>query len=288
MRVKTFKTENDGKVVDVIMKKFTTFSYNQINRILRKKDIKVNGKRICQNCQLAQGDEVTIYFSEDAELLHFEDVYEDENILVVFKKRGIETVSETGQSLIDEIKVKKDMKVFAVHRLDRNTQGLVIFAKNETAKVELDVGFKNRTFEKFYLAEVFGRVENDSEKLKAYLKKHSNKSFVEISDSKAPGYEQIQTNYKLLKQNEQTAILEVELVTGKTHQIRAHLAHIGHFIIGDDKYGNSQINRKMGKKYQNLIAFKLKLHFLENSSLYYLDKKVFEIETKKIDFLKNL
>ena len=282
MRVEKFDTSIKGKLSSVVKDKYPNLSYNKIQKIIREKDIKVNRKRVGKDIDVAVGDEIILFINED--LSFYEIVFEDENILVVNKKRNIEVVSETDNDLVKQIKADKKIDVFAVHRLDRNTEGLVVFAKNEVAKNELDVGFKGRLFEKFYLALCYGVFEKKSEKLIAYLKKDQKNSLVDISDCLEFGYEQILTNYRVINQGDEVALVEVELLTGKTHQIRAHLAHIGHFIIGDEKYGNKEINQKHKKKYQNLIAYKLILHFSKNSKLFYLDNKCFEIDKKKISF----
>ena len=110
---------------------------------------------------------------------------------------------------------------------------------------------------------------------------------VSISDKKETGYEEIKTNYKVLEQVDDCSILEVELITGNTHQIRAHLSHIGYPILGDEKYGNAEINRMHKKKYQCLCSYKFIFHFEENNYLFYLNNKIVELDKDKIDFLKN-
>ena len=165
---------------------------------------------------------------------------------------------------------------------------MIIFAKSEKAKNVLDVAFKNRTIEKYYLALVYGNLSKSEDKMIAYLKKHSDKSIVSVVDSKIDGYEKIQTNYKLIKNINDTSLVEVELVTGKTHQIRAHFAHINHFIIGDEKYGDASINKMFKKKYQCLCAYKIIFHFEKGTCLEYLNDKIIEHDKKKIDFCQNL
>jgi len=281
MVVEKFIANQKLKVSRLITDKLPQVSYGAVQKLLRKKDIRVNGLKISSDVVVNEGDEIVLYLSTELKKQYYEIIYQDDNVLVVNKKRGIEVISEDENNLVNLIKNDQKIELYAVHRLDRNTEGIVIFAKSNDVKVELEKGFKNHMFEKFYLAYVYGVMEKPYEELIAYLKKDNKKSYVKISDVKLSGYNEIRTNYKVVKQFEDSAILELQILTGRTHQIRAHLAHIGHFVIGDEKYGNSKINKKFAKKYQNLTAFRLILHFLKSSKLYYLNNKIFELDINK-------
>ena len=283
MFVEKFINEKTQKLFDAIQGISYSFSYARFQKLLRNKDVKINGKRVSENQIIEAGDEVCLYLKEQLEPA-LNVCYEDDNIIVVFKPRQIETVSDFGGDLLGLVSNRLGRKCFAVHRLDRNTQGLVVFAKNEKAKIELDAVFKNRQIDKFYHAWVYGVFEKENYNLEAYLKKDSDKSLVSISDEKISGYEKITTEFKVLKQNDDDAIILVKLVTGKTHQIRAHMAHIGHFVIGDEKYGISEINKLYKKKYQSLCASKMVFHFGEGL-LKYLDGKTIELDKSMIEFL---
>ncbi len=288
MRVEEFKILKRQKVSLAISSNFFNLSYAAVQKLLKQKDVKVNGKRISKDIEVFENDVVTFYIKEN-ETAAVDVVYQDENIVVIFKKRRIETVSETGENdLCYFVSKQVGCKCFAVHRLDRNTEGLVVFAKNEESKKCLDLAFKNRTIDKFYLALVYGSFEKQEDILTAYLKKHQDKSYVEISDYLKPGFDKIKTGYKVFKSFEDYSIVEVELFTGKTHQIRAHFAHVNHFVIGDEKYGDSNVNKKFKSKYQNLCAYKLKFKFKDDEYLSYLNNKEIVLEKSKIDFCQNL
>ena len=287
------KTEKSMEIKKIICdkeKKLSKFleqnlsaSYSQIQKLIRNKNIKINGIRISSETNLVVGDVVEIYLSSPKINI----AYEDDDIVVAVKPRQIETVSETGESFFGNL--KKDRKeLYAVHRLDRNTEGLVVFAKNKEAKQSLDEAFKQRTLHKFYLAWVVGEPKNKKDNLVAYLKKDENKSIVEISSLPKSGFEKIKTNYNLVWSNGETSILEVELLTGKTHQIRGHLAHIGYPIIGDEKYGDSKINKMFKKKFQCLCSYKIIFEFNSKNYLSHLNSKIIEIDRQNIDFCKNI
>lgn len=254
-------------------------SYGRLQKLIRNKDVKVNGKRVGEDIKLIAGDDVEVYLAESFVNI----IFENDDVVVAVKSRNIETVNEVGDDFLSGVERFCGTKLFAVHRLDRNTEGLVIFAKNEKSKECLDFAIKNRLIKKYYLAKVIGVLKEKSKNMVAYLKKDEKNSLVYISDEKLDGYEKIQTNYNVLKESDGFSILEVELVTGKTHQIRAHLSHIGYPILGDEKYGDSLKNNQFGKKYQCLIAYKLVLNF-GSGYLSYLNGRVVSLDIDSIKF----
>jgi 23S rRNA pseudouridine955/2504/2580 synthase len=153
----------------------------------------------------------------------------------------------------------------------------MIFALNEQAEKELLVGFKKRNFIKIYNAHVVGVPKKQQAILTAYLIKDKENSKVFITKNPDKG-SKVVTSYNTLKRGEHTSLVEVELLTGKTHQIRAHLAFYGHFIIGDGKYGQSAVNNRLGVTKQQLTSYKLTLRFDKDSVLSYLDKKTFTLD----------
>ena len=266
--MKTFYA-NGKKLSEEITEYFKgSVSYSLANKLIRKKDVKLNGVRVKVDQKTDVGDKIEVYY--DGEDKRADTViFKDENILVVYKPSGI--TSEDFYALL----CKKYNKIGFIHRLDQNTDGVMVFSLNEIAEKELLFGFKHRTFDKYYLTEVVGTPKQSSAELTAYLLKDSIKAEVKIFDSQVKGSEKIITSYSVLKSSGEASLLEVKLITGKTHQIRAHLAHVGHPIIGDGKYGNELINRKFKAKKQRLTAYKMILNFSDDSRLNYLNGREF-------------
>ena len=259
---------NNKKLDKFLFSKFNGLTYNTFFKALRKKDIRINDIKVNENVTLNVGDKVSVYITDDKLFFReFNVIYEDNNILVIDKPQNLETTGDN--SLTSIIKESYGTNVEPCHRLDRNTSGLVIFAKNSESLNILLEKFKNMEIEKHYKAKVYGIPKKDSCTLTAYLFKDKKKSIVYISDTPEKGYSKIITSYKILEKNfkENYSILDVTLHTGKTHQIRAHLAHIGHPIIGDGKYGNNEINKKFGVKSQELDAYKKILNYLKGFSI---------------------
>lgn len=280
--------ENGKKLVSVLQATYRKMPASAVYKALRKKDIKVNGIRVHDNVALAYGDEIELYIKD--EIVHGKTtsykveesriVYEDENILVYNKPVEIEVQGKSGELGLEQALCEQKQFSFlkACHRLDRNTTGLVMFAKNEeTERILLQV-IQHRGIQKYYQAQVYGIPSQKEATLQDYLFKDAKKSQVILSREKKKGYQEIITKYRVLTTNlkENTAWLEVELVTGRTHQIRAHLAYIGYPIIGDGKYGNNQVNQKFHQKYQQLCCYKLVFQDMSDK-LSYLQGKTIEI-----------
>jgi 23S rRNA pseudouridine955/2504/2580 synthase len=305
MRTVIVKEEHANKRVDkFLLDTFKNMPSNAMYKAFRKKDIKVNGVRVKESHRVSPGDKLEIYIADDILdgtgepsqwMLNkgFIVVYEDTNLIIVNKAQGLPVHPDKEQpenTLIDLVRhylkekgdynpdVSGSFAPSLCHRLDRNTGGLVIIAKNACSLDILLGKIKGKEIRKFYQCLVAGRMEKKSDELKAFLVKDENKSRVFIDDKRSPGAVEIITRYKVLSYENEISRLEVELVTGRTHQIRAHLAHIGHPIVGDGKYGVNSFNRSLKVKWQALWAYKVVFNFEKEGLLGYLGGRTFQIE----------
>ena len=210
--------KNDGKKLNTfLLKTFPNLSQNTLQKALRKKDIKVNDLRVSENIILHAGDKLKVFICDDLltgnNKINLDIIYEDTNIIIVNKPANIEVVGENSLTTNLENYIKGYIK--PCHRIDRNTTGLVLFAKNEESLSILLDKFKSQEIEKHYLAMVYGIPRKQSDKLEAYLFKDSKKSLVYISNTPKKGYSKIVTSYSILKQNtiNNTALLDVKLET---------------------------------------------------------------------------
>lgn len=273
-----------------------------VYKMLRKKNITLNSAKAQGNEKLCEGDVVKLFFSDETiakftgsgkEICLFEEdpdiVYEDENILLINKPVGILSQKAVSDDIsMNEICLsyltKKGEYIPGApgsytpsicNRLDRNTTGILIFAKTLIAARYLSQALKERTLHKYYLTWVKGEV-NEEANIRGYLYKDEKKNIVKLVDDKDKG-DYIETSFTPIRQSMGNTLLKVNLLTGKTHQIRVHLSSIGHPILGDNKYGDKEINKKLGLKYQLLHAYRLEFGDFDGD-LQYLSGKIFEAE----------
>lgn len=257
-------------------------------KAFRKRSVKVDGQRVKESFRLILGQQVELYIPEeylngsekgepDGKSALVPIVYEDDYLLVVSKPQGMPVHQDQNDETLvldsylhnylrqrDGIPYEEGFPALC-HRIDRNTGGLVVLAKDpQTLKVMLDK-FRLHEIRKVYTCLVNGIPEKSSSELTGYLKKDSLKSRVTIFDHPVKGSEPIVTRYRELKKLEGFSLLEVELITGKTHQIRAHLAYIGHPLVGDGKYGINKVNQSLKVKWQALWAKKVTFDFSSSS-----------------------
>ena len=235
------------------LKEFTENNYAQASffwrTLLKNKEIKVNGKKVDKDTIVNQGDEISYFLTpKQAQKPSFYIVEQDENIIVVDKESGVNSEAVFAQLQRDVPNCR------FIHRLDRNTTGLLVFALNEPTELALKRAFKERKVEKIYHALCFGKFPKERDILTAYLKKNGEQSLVTIYPTERFGAEEIITEYEILEIKEDMTKVKVILHTGKTHQIRAHLAYIGCPIVGDMKYGDTAKNKQKSLTRQCLVA----------------------------------
>ena len=259
-KIEIVSSVND-KVLNVVSR--NDISYNLANKLLRQKDIRINNKKISENVSVRVGDLITYFIPDENPKENSVDItFENEFLIVVNKPKGIEVDSE-GNNLLKKLKnFKKDDNIFALNRLDRNTEGLTLFAKGKNNFEELKKAMKNGQVQKHYLAEVVGVPSWNNKSVVSYLLKDEDKSEVQILDFPKKDATKIETHFQVISRSSGgTSVIEASIKNGKTHQIRAQLAHIGYAIVGDGKYGKNQDNKKFKTKTQKLTCFKLEFNF---------------------------
>lgn len=277
-------------------------------KYIRIKRIKVNGKRAEISTILKIGDKVDMYindeFFEKPETRYdftgasksIDIIYEDENIVLLNKKPGLlchPDDKEYVDTLITRLKRylydkgeflpdnENSFTPALVNRIDRNTGGIVIAAKNAESLRILNAQMKIRNLKKFYLCVVHGILEKDNGLLEGYLTKDEKKNLVKVTKKHIDGSKEIKTKYKALSRDFENdlTLVEVQLLTGRTHQIRAHFASIGHPLLGDGKYGTNKLNKEFGYKKQFLYSYKLIFDFDDDAGiLEYLNGRGFEVK----------
>lgn len=308
------KNDADARLDKFIQKAVPSLPSNLIQKFIRLKRIKVNSARAKADMRLNLGDVVTMYindeFFETSRATKAETklsssfpsiIYEDKNILLLNKPSGISVHDDDagGETLLSQMLsylaskgewVPGSENAFIpalCNRIDRNTSGIVIAAKTAEALRIMNDKIKNRELSKYYLCAVFGIPKPKTGTLKGYIFKDAKENRVFVRSSPCPGAKTAITKYSTLKTNGEISLVECELITGRTHQIRAQMAAAGYPLVGDGKYGKNVDNKRYGMKYQALCSYKLVFNFTSPSGvLEYLNKKSFVI--KEIPFKEKL
>ena len=288
--------KNEKSLSEFLSSTYPLLKTGLLNKFLRNNKIKVNGKKIPLNSAIVKGDVISLYIDDS----YFEKpdknnaykfssknldvVYEDENLLVVNKPAGIPVIDEDWKNfdtLINRVKNYYYINNLPVspalcHRLDTGTSGLVMIAKNEKfLEFMLDI-FRDKSLEKEYICIVKGIPKKKSAVYSAYLTKNAKQAYVTVTDKAKNNLSKpIQTAVNLIESYNDYSLLRVGLITGRTHQIRAHLAYLGMPILGDSRYGINSLNRQLKLKYQTLCSHKITFGEVNHAEYSYLSGKSF-------------
>lgn len=301
------KNDGEQRLDKFLLKRFKTMPKSLMHKYIRTKYIKLNGKKTTPEVFIHEGDVLTLYikdefFEESKKEYEFmkaskklDLIFEDDNIMLIDKKPGVIVhqdknydadciVNRVQRYLFEKGEYDPEQdKAFSpalVNRIDRNTGGIIIGAKNATALRILNEKVRTREIRKFYLCVVKGCPKKKADTLRDYLTKNESKNTVKVSKNETKNSKEIITKYKVLSYDKERdlSLCEVELLTGRTHQIRSHMAYIGHPLLGDEKYGDKTLNRRFHQNHQLLCSYKLMFDFKTDAGeLQYLNGKDYSL-----------
>ena len=287
------KNDAGQRVDKFISKAAPLLPQSLLYKYIRLKRIKRNGKRTGISDRLVEGDVLTLYINDEFfspapaayDFLkagkQLDVLYEDENVLLLDKKPGLLSHPDEGE-YVDTLITRVQRYLYEkgeydpareasfapalVNRIDRNTGGIVIAAKTAEALRILNQKLKDREIKKFYLCVVIGRPPKQADTLTSYMTKDEKKNLVTVYDAPVPGAKTMVTRYTVLRSAKGLSLCEIELLTGRTHQIRAHMAHVGCPLLGDGKYGSNALNAPFGGyKKQLLYSYKTVFAFTSDA-----------------------
>ncbi len=308
--IKVNHNDENIRLDNFLSKTFCNIKKSEIYKAIRNNKVKVNNKKVKFNYRVQYDDEIKIYINNDLLVNNkqslnvnkkqdFLILYEDINIMIVYKPKGLlvhADVANNNNTLINQVinylitnkqydpKHENSFVPSLVNRLDRNTAGIVLIAKNHKTLELLNEKTKNHEISKYYIAKVHGIIDPKQATLVAYSTKNNVKNLVTIT--KKPindNSKKIITKYKMISHDDKTSTIEINILTGRTHQIRAHFNYIGYPLVGETKYKNSEIIKDEKHTHQSLCAYKILFNFKTNNHhLRYLNNKIFVLDNKLI------
>ena len=275
--IRSIVPENGGgmTVSKYIARAFPLLPGFAIRNALKKKDVRITGTRVSTDETVWAGDEIIVYTEKKYEPNALEVIFEDDELIAFIKPAFLPVdVDQDGigeDTALSRLKAMYE-NAYLVHRLDAGTEGVMLAAKTKSMEEKLLNAFKNHKVTKIYRALAIGQMPKKTQSLKAYLTKKSTASRVFVEDVNAPGSKVIETAYTVLREKTVSDVclsdLEVRIFTGRTHQIRAHLSHMGHPLLGDDKYGNRAVNKKLSETNVCLKCMKMMISGAEGLEKY--------------------
>ncbi len=269
MKIRLSNTEDGKKLIAFLSEQIDGLTLSVAEKQIKLGEVRVNGDKIRTNVCLKRGDEVSVFLPTNAiDVPDIKILYNDDNIIVAYKPLNV----DTQNNLVRCLKRQLGFDVVPVHRLDRNTEGIVVLAKDAESESILTEAIANRGIVKIYRALLYGKFERHEFESRAYSVKDEKAAYVKVYAAPRKSAKEIVTKYKVVKEYDGYSDVEIELVTGRTHQIRAHSAFLSHPVLGDGKYGVSNINKRFGFKTQQLKAVKVVFGSL-SGKLEYLNGK---------------
>lgn len=308
--IKINHNDENIRLDNFLSKTFKRLKKPAIYKVIRNNQVKVNNKRVKFDYRVQFGDEIKLYINDalltddktisTIQKQDFKIIYEDVNIILVYKPKGLLVHADTANNnntLINQViayliksnqynpNQENSFVPSLVNRLDRNTAGIVLVAKNHKTLDLLNDKMKNHEINKYYIARVHGIIDPKQATMVAYLTKNNNNNVVNITKKPINNYsKKIITEYKMISHDKQTSLIEINLLTGRTHQIRAHFNYINYPLVGETKYTKSNIDKNYKSNHQALCAYKIVFNFKnKNNHLSYLNNKSFVLDKKLIN-----
>ena len=308
--IKINHNDENIRLDNFLSKTFKRLKKPAIYKAIRNNQVKVNNKRVKFDYRVQFGDEIKLYLNDalltddktisTIQKQDFKIIYEDVNIILVYKPKGLLVHADTANNnntLINQViayliksnqynpNQENSFVPSLVNRLDRNTAGIVLVAKNHKTLDLLNDKMKNHEINKYYIARVHGIIDPKQATMVAYLTKNNNNNVVNITKKPINNYsKKIITEYKMISHDKQTSLIEINLLTGRTHQIRAHFNYINYPLVGETKYTKSNIDKNYKSNHQALCAYKIVFNFKnKNNHLSYLNNKSFVLDKKLIN-----